>query len=81
MLQSTSVGKPLQIRDVPEPILETLRERAETEHMSLAAYARRVLERHVETRTMAEIVSGPRLRKGAPLKRREILDLVDRGRR
>jgi len=31
------MGKPLQIRDVPKPVLDTLRERAEERHMSLAS--------------------------------------------
>ncbi|HET9782298.1 MAG TPA: hypothetical protein VFR33_11020 [Candidatus Dormibacteraeota bacterium] len=75
------MGKPLQIRNVPEPVLETLRERAGEVHMSLAAYALEVLTQHVATKSMNEVLSGPRLRHGRPLASREIADLIARGRR
>lgn len=75
------MGKPLQIRNMPEPVLETLRERADAVHMSLAAYALEVLTQHVSTKSMNEVLSGPRLRHGTSLANREILDLIARGRR
>jgi plasmid stability protein len=75
------VGRPLQIRNVPEPVLETLRERADEVHMSLAAYVLEVLTQHVATKSMNQVLSGPRLRHGKPLADREIQDLISRGRR
>jgi hypothetical protein len=75
------MGKPLQIRDVPEPILDTLRERADERHMSLASYALDVLTRHAQSKTMSEVLAGPRLRKGRALKNYDIVELLASGRR
>jgi len=75
------MGKPLQIRDVPKPVLDALRERAEERHMSLASYALEVLTRHAQTKTMSEVLAGPRLRKGKPLRNNDILELLASGRR
>ena len=75
------MGKPLQIRDVPDPVLRTLRERAAERHMSLAAYALEVLTRHAQSKTMSEVLAGPRLRKGRALKDDDILELLASGRR
>ena len=75
------MGKPLQIRNVPEPVLETLRKRADEAHMSLASYVLEVLTQHVATKSMSQVLAGPRLRQGKPLEDREILDLIARGRR
>jgi plasmid stability protein len=78
---NAGVGRPLQIRNVPEPVLETLRDRADEVHMSLAAYVLEVLTLHVATKSMNQVLAGPRLRHGRPLGNREIKDLVSRGRR
>jgi plasmid stability protein len=75
------LGKPLQIRNVPEPVLESLRERADEVHMSLAAYVLEVLTEHVATKSMKQLLAGPRLRHGKPLGTREIQDLISHGRR
>lgn len=75
------MGKPLQIRDVPEPVLDTLRDRAEERHMSLAAYALEVLTRHAQSKTMSDVLAGPRMRKGRALKDDDILELLASGRR
>ena len=75
------MGKPLQIRDVPEPVLETLRERADDRHMSLAAYVLDVLTQHVMTKSMGEILAAPRLRRGKALNNDEIIELTRSGRR
>ena len=77
----SSMARPLQIRNVPEPVLDSLRERAHQVHMSLSAYALEVLTQHVATKSMSQVVAGPRLRHGRPLANREILDLISRGRR
>jgi hypothetical protein len=75
------MGKPLQIRDVPEPVLDTLRERADQRHMSLASYALEVLTRHTQSKTMGEVLAGPRLRKGRALENEDIVALLASGRR
>lgn len=75
------MGKPLQIRNVPEPVLETLRERADEVHMSLSAYVLEVLTQHAATKSMSQVLAGPRLRRGRPLANDEIVDLIGRGRR
>jgi plasmid stability protein len=75
------MGRPLRIRDVPEPVLEALRERAEHRHMSLAAYVLDVLTQHVMTKTMAELLAAPRLRRGRALSNDEIIELTRSGRR
>ncbi len=49
--------------------------------MSLAAYVLEVLTQHVATKSMNQVLAGPRLRHGRPLANREIQDLVSRGRR
>jgi hypothetical protein len=74
------MGQPLQIHDVPEPVLETLRERAEARHMSLAAYALEVLTVHPNSKTMSEALAGPRLRKGSAPANAKILELLATGR-
>ncbi len=48
--------------------------------MSLAAYVLEVLTQHVATKSMAQVLAVPRLRRGRPLADREILDLISRGR-
>jgi len=77
----SGMAKPLQIRNVPEPVLESLRERAHEVHMSLSAYALEVLTQHVATKSMGQVLAGPRLGHGKPLSNRQIVDLISRGRR
>ena len=74
------MGKPLQIREVPDPVLEILRERADDRHMSLAAYALEVLVEHVQRPTMAGALSGPRRGRGPAPTNREILGILQAGR-
>ena len=50
----SGMAKPLQIRNVPEPVLESLRERAHEVHMSLSAYALEVLTQHVATKSIGQ---------------------------
>lgn len=66
---------------MPEPVLESLRERADEVHLSLTAYVLEVLTAHVATKTMNQVLGGPRLRHGRPLANREILELISSGRR
>lgn len=49
--------------------------------MSLAAYVLDILTQHASTKSMDEIVSGPRLRRGKALGNDEIIRLAARGRR
>ena len=51
------MGKPLQIREVPDDVHEALRAKAERAGLSLAAYARRVLERDARRPSLAEALA------------------------
>lgn len=68
------MSRPLQIREVPDDVLAALKERAEAEHLSLAAYALRILEREAHTPTVADVLRGPGSR--AKVTRDEIVALV-----
>jgi antitoxin FitA len=54
-----SVSRPIQIREVADDVVEALKAKAEREHLSLAAYALRVLERDASTPTIAEVLARP----------------------
>jgi len=68
------MGKPLQIRDVPDDVLDALRRKAEREGVSLAAYALRVLSREAALPTVAEVLSWPQER--VDLSGQELADLI-----
>jgi plasmid stability protein len=68
------MSRPLQIREVPEDVLAALKERAAAEHLSLAAYALRILERDARTPRVADVLSGPGSR--AKVTNDEIIALV-----
>jgi plasmid stability protein len=68
------MSRPLQIREVPDDVLAALKERAEAEHISLAAYALRILEREAHMPAVAQVLSRPGTR--AKVARREIIALV-----
>jgi hypothetical protein len=50
------MGKPLQIRDVPDEILDTLRQKATQAGMRLSAYALEVLTRDALQPSMADVL-------------------------
>jgi hypothetical protein len=68
------MSRPLQIREVPDDVLAALKERAEAEHVSLAAYALRILEREAHMPTIAEVLTRPGSR--AKVAKGEIVALV-----
>jgi len=74
MLWLMAMSRPLQIRAVPDDVVAALKERAEAEHISLAAYALRILEREAHMPTLTEVLSGPGSR--AKVTKREIVALV-----
>jgi plasmid stability protein len=71
----------LQIRDMPDDAMETLKSRAQSRHMSLSSYVRELLLREVGRRTMEEVLAGPRRVQGPPLTNDEIRELIEDGRR
>ncbi|HKF17901.1 MAG TPA: antitoxin [Candidatus Dormibacteraeota bacterium] len=73
------MGKPLQIRDVPDDVLSALKERAKREGTSLASYALRVLALHVSRPTLAEVMARPRRGHGR-IGRDDILRAIEEGR-
>lgn len=54
-----SMSKPLQIRNVPDDVLDALRRKAQEAGLSLTAYARRVLEREAKRPALAEVLNRP----------------------
>jgi len=71
---------PLQIRNMPDEVLEALRERAAKRQLSLAAYAREVLVRDAARATMEETLAGPRKITGRRLTARQLKQLIRAGR-
>jgi plasmid stability protein len=71
---------PLQIRNMPDEALNSLRERAAKRQLSLAAYAREVLVREAARATMEETLAGPRAITGRPLTARQLKQLMRAGR-
>jgi len=53
------MGKPLQIRNVPDDVLDALRAKAAGRHLSLSAYALDLLARDAHTPTIAEVLATP----------------------
>jgi hypothetical protein len=68
------MGRPLQIREVPDDLLAALKARAEAEHLSLAAYALRILEREAQMPTVEAVLKGPGSR--AKVTKGQIVTLV-----
>ncbi len=66
--------RPLQIREVPDEILEALKAKAGKEHLSLAAYALRVLERDAAMPTVAEVLARPPRR--SPITQEQIVAAI-----
>lgn len=70
------MSTPLQIRNMPDDVLEALRERAARRRLSLAAYAREVLVREAARTTMEEALAGPRAITGRRLTTRQLKELI-----
>lgn len=54
------MGKPLQIRDVPDELLQVLRIRAAEEGSSVSGYVLRLLQEHALRPTIREVMNRPR---------------------
>lgn len=54
------MGKPLQIRDVPDEVLNALRVRAAAEGLSLSAYVLRLVSDHAARPTVRDVLNRPR---------------------
>ena len=72
------MGKPLQIRDVPDQVLAALKQKADRAGMSLAAYALRVLSREATLPTVAEVLAWPQER--VAMSGEELAELIRAGR-
>lgn len=66
------MSKPLQIRDVPEPIHASLRAKAQRAGLSLSAYALRVLERDARQPSLEEVFSRVEQRSGGRAPARDV---------
>ncbi|MGH8883745.1 MAG: FitA-like ribbon-helix-helix domain-containing protein [Egibacteraceae bacterium] len=58
------MGKPLQIRDVPDEVHQALRRRASEAGLSLSGYALRVLTREVSRPTLKDVFARIEARDG-----------------
>jgi plasmid stability protein len=71
----------LQVRDVPEPVLARLRERAATRGISLSAYIRELLAEDAAQETMNELIERVSTRTPVDVSDEEILGVIHDGRR
>ncbi len=68
------MGKPLQIRDVPDDVLDALKAKADRHGLPLSTYALRVLARDAGLPTIAEVLSWPQER--VDLTGQQLADLI-----
>lgn len=68
------MGRPLQIRDVPDDVLAALKAKADRHGLPLSAYALRVLARDAELPTIADVLSWPQER--VTLTGQQLADLI-----
>jgi len=73
------VGTPLQIRDVPDEVLEVLKRRAAREGESLSSYALKLLTWHASHVDLAEFVDWPAIT-DTPISREDIVEAIREGR-
>jgi antitoxin FitA len=75
------MGAILQVRDVPETVLDRLRERAARQGVSLSAYVRELLANDAEQPSLAEGMSRVGQRAPVEVDDSEILAAIHEGRR
>jgi plasmid stability protein len=68
------MGTPIQIRNVPEQVLDALRVKAKGARLSLAAYALTVLERDARTQAIPQVLGPPREK--AKVTKQQIVDAL-----
>ena len=78
-MYTDDMGKPLQIRDVPDEILEVLKRRAAREGESLSSYALKLLAWHASHIDLAEFVDWPAIT-DKPISREDIVEAIQAGR-
>lgn len=71
----------LQVREVPESVLEKLRERAANQGVSLSAYVRDLLADEAEQESMAEVLARIAERTPVEVDDAEIVSAIHDGRR
>lgn len=54
------MGKPLQIRDVPDDVLDSIKRKAANEGLSLSSYALKALTRDAQLPTISDVLRMPR---------------------
>jgi plasmid stability protein len=59
-MYSGGMGKPLQIRDVPDELLHVLRVRAAEEEISVSGYVLRLLQEHATRPSIREVMNRRR---------------------
>ena len=78
-MYAAPMGTPLQIRDVPDEVLEVLKRRAAKEGESLSSYVLGLLTWHASHVTMKEFVDWPPIT-DKPISREDILEAIHFGR-
>ena len=71
----TVATTPLQIRAVPNDVVETLKRRAAAENLSLSAYVLRILETEARMPTLEEVLLDP-ARPRADITTEEIVEMI-----
>jgi hypothetical protein len=78
-MYTEGMGKPLQIRDVPDEVLEVLKRRAAREGDSLSSYALKLLTWHAWHADLSEFVDWPPIT-DKPIGREDIVAAIRVGR-
>jgi hypothetical protein len=78
-MYTDGVGKPLQIREVPDEVLEVLKRRAARDGDSLSGYALKLLTWHASHVDLSEFVDWPPIT-DKPISREDIVEAIRVGR-
>lgn len=78
-MYADTVGRMLQVRNLPDDVHAKLKARAAAARMSLSDYVARELERLVQYRSNAEILEGAR-RRGPKISREDVMRAIYEGR-
>jgi plasmid stability protein len=71
----------LQVRDIPEEVMAKLRDRAESQGISLSAYVRGLLAEDAAQETMEEVLARIATREPVELTDEDIITAIHEGRR
>jgi plasmid stability protein len=78
-MYTDEMGRPLQVRDVPDDVLDVLKRRAAREGASLSSYALKLLSWHASHADLSEFADWPAITE-RPIGRDDIVDAIRQGR-